>query len=143
VVIANRECSGGGILIQWHGDKKKRKMSGGRRRFARGKRAFEMGKEAIETELGEQAEKSVRSRGGNKKIKLVRANYANVSSSSSRRTERAKIIRVLKNPVNADYDRRNIITKSTIIETSIGEAIVTSRTGQDGVINAVLLDKNT
>ncbi len=130
-------------MTQWHGDKKKRKMSGGRRRLARGKRSFEMGNEAVETELGERAEKSVRSRGGNKKVKLVSANYANVTRSSSRRTERAKIIRVLKNPVNADYDRRNIITKSTIIETSIGDAIVTSRTGQDGVINAVLLDKTS
>jgi small subunit ribosomal protein S8e len=118
-------------------------MSGGRRKLSRGKRSFEMGKEAIETELGERAEKSVRSRGGNTKIKLVRENYANVTSPSSRRTERTKIIRVLKNPVNADYDRRNIITKSTRIETAIGEAIVTSRTGQDGVINAVLLDKKT
>lgn len=130
-------------MTQWHGDKKKRKMSGGRRRLARGKRSFEMGNEAVETELGERVEKSVRSRGGNKKVKLVSANYANVTRSSSRRTERAKIIRVLKNPVNADYDRRNIITKSTIIETSIGDAIVTSRTGQDGVINAVLLDKTS
>ncbi len=130
-------------MTQWHGDKKKRKMSGGRRRLARGKRSFEMGNEAVETELGERVEKSVRSRGGNKKVKLVSANYANVTRSSSRRTERAKIIRVLKNPVNADYDRRNIITKSTIIETSIGDAIVTSRTGQDGVINAVLLDKKS
>lgn len=128
-------------MTQWHGDKKKRKMSGGRRKRSRGKRSFEMGNEAIETELGGRAQKIVRSRGGNKKIKLVREEYANVTSSSSRRTERAKIIRVLKNPVNADYDRRNIITKSTIIETSIGEAIVTSRTGQDGLINAVLLGK--
>lgn len=128
-------------MTQWHGDKKKRKMSGGRRKRSRGKRSFEMGNEAIETERGGRAQKIVRSRGGNKKIKLVREEYANVTSSSSRRTERAKIIRVLKNPVNADYDRRNIITKSTIIETSIGEAIVTSRTGQDGLINAVLLGK--
>ena len=130
-------------MTQWHGDKKKRKMSGGRKRLSRGKRSFEMGKEAIETELGGRAQKVVRSRGGNTKIKLVREEYANVTSPSSKRTERAKIIRVLKNPVNADYDRRNIITKSTIIETSIGEAIVTSRTGQDGLINAVLTGKKT
>lgn len=130
-------------MTQWHGDEKKRKMSGGRKRLSRGKRSFEMGKEAVETELGGRAKKIVRSRGGTKKIKLVREEYANVTNSSSRRTERAKIIRVVKNPVNADYDRRNIITKSTIIETSIGEAIVTSRTGQDGLINAVLLGKKT
>lgn len=73
------------------------------------------------------------------KRKLLKEEYANVADPSSRRTERVKIIRVLRNPVNVDYDRRNIITRSTIIETDLGEAVVTSRTGQDGVINAVLV----
>ncbi|HID05027.1 MAG TPA: hypothetical protein EYP20_04390, partial [Aigarchaeota archaeon] len=33
------------------------------------------------------------------------------------------------------------ITKGTIIETELGKAVVTSRPGQDGVINAILLEK--
>jgi len=73
------------------------------------------------------------------KRKLLKDDCANVADPSSRRTERVKIIRVLRNPVNVDYDRRNIITRSTIIVTDLGEAVVTSRTGQDGVINAVLV----
>ena len=85
-------------MTQWHGDKKKRKMSGGRKRLSRGKRSFEMGKEAIETELGSRAQKVVRSRGGNTKIKLVKEEYANVTSPSSKRTERAKIIQPRATP---------------------------------------------
>ncbi|MHA2408331.1 MAG: 30S ribosomal protein S8e [Candidatus Ranarchaeia archaeon] len=83
-----------------------------------------------------------RRRGGVKKIKLLRDEYANVADPSTRTTERAKIIRVLRNPVNIDYDRRKIITKSTIIETSFGEAVVTSHPGQDGLINAILVKQS-
>ncbi|RLF79472.1 30S ribosomal protein S8e, partial [Thermococci archaeon] len=42
-------------------------------------------------------------------------------------------------PANRQYVRRNIITKGAIIQTEIGKAIVTSRPGQDGVVNAVLI----
>ena len=48
-------------------------------------------------------------------------------------------MRVVKNPVNVDYDRRGVITKGAVIETSLGLARVTSRPGQDGIINAVLI----
>ena len=98
-----------------------------------------MGREAVETELGDITQKMMRGKGGQMKMKLLKEEYANVADPSSSRTERVKIIRVLRNPVNVDYDRRNIITRSTIIETDLGEAVVTSRTGQDGVINAVLV----
>ncbi|HDJ25717.1 MAG TPA: 30S ribosomal protein S8e, partial [Candidatus Bathyarchaeota archaeon] len=54
-------------------------------------------------------------------------------------TKTVDILRVVKNPANVDYDRRGVITKGTIIETPIGRAVVTSRPGQDGVVNAVLL----
>jgi small subunit ribosomal protein S8e len=35
--------------------------------------------------------------------------------------------------------RRNIITKGAVIKTELGDAKVTNRPGQDGLINAVLL----
>ncbi|MEM3023047.1 MAG: 30S ribosomal protein S8e, partial [Candidatus Bathyarchaeia archaeon] len=46
---------------------------------------------------------------------------------------------VVKNPANVDYQRRGIVTKGAIISTPLGKAKVTSRPGQDGVLNAVLL----
>ncbi len=128
-------------VTQWHGDGRKRKLTGGKKRPYRSKRAFEMGREAVETEIGSTAYKVVEGKGGRAKRKLLKDEYANVADPSSRRTERVKIIRVLRNPVNVDYDRRNIITKSTVLETALGEAVVTSRTGQDGLINAVLTAK--
>jgi len=55
------------------------------------------------------------------------------------KTEKAQIMRVVRNPANIDYDRRGVITKGAVIETSLGLAHVTSRPGQDGIVNAVLM----
>jgi len=47
----------------------------------------------------------------------------------------------LSTPSNREYAKRNIITKGAIIQTSEGKARVTSRPGQDGVVNAVLIEE--
>jgi small subunit ribosomal protein S8e len=133
---------GGKKLPQWHGDRNKKKISGGIKKSYRGKRSFEMGSEAAETELGSTVKKRTRRRGGITKIKLLSDEYINVTDPTTNKTVKTKIIRVLRNPVNVDYDRRKIITKSAIIETSLGDAVVTSHPGQDGLINAVLLPKS-
>src|SRR5881296_1264151 len=54
---------------------------------------------------------------------------------------KSKLLRVIRNPANVDYQRRGVITKGAIVETELGQARVTSRPGQDGVINAILLEK--
>ena len=46
---------------------------------------------------------------------------------------------VVENPANRHFVRRNIMTKGTVIETEKGKARITSRPGQDGTINAVLI----
>lgn len=129
--------------MQFHGNGHKRKISGGKKRHYRKKRAFEMGREFIKIELGTTSKKLLKGFGKTKKIKLLNQEYANVTDSISKKTKRAKILRVLRNPVNIDYDRRKIMTKSTIIETDLGKAIVTSRPGQNGLINAILIDTKT
>ena len=53
----------------------------------------------------------------------------------------AKIERVIGNPANRHFIRRNILTKGTIIKTDKGKAKITSRPGQDGVINAVKISE--
>jgi small subunit ribosomal protein S8e len=123
----------------WHGDLHKRKPTGGKRRPYRGKRKFEQGSFPIETMLGEPKRKVERGRGGNIKIKVLSEKYACVTDIKTGKTEKAEILRVVKNPANVDYDRRGVITKGAIIETSLGLARVTSRPGQDGVINAILI----
>lgn len=77
------------------------------------------------------------------KIRLLRASYANVSNLSTGKTRKTEILRVIKNPANVDYNRRGVITKGTIIETPLGTARITSRPGQDGLVNAVLLQKES
>lgn len=123
----------------WHGNLQKKKLTGGRKRMNRGKRKFEQGTFPAETIIGEPKRKTTRGFGGNTKVKLLNDKYASVTDVKSGKTEKAEIIRVIRNPANVDYNRRGVITKGAEIETSIGNARVTSRPGNDGVINAVLI----
>ena len=125
----------------WHGALHKRKPSGGRKRAYRKKRKFESGSFPAETTLGPLKRRLIRARGGNVKARLLRVTHANVADPSTGKTERVEITRVIRNPANVDYDRRGVITKGTIIETPLGTARVTSRPGQNGVANAVLIPK--
>jgi small subunit ribosomal protein S8e len=128
-------------MSQWHGDLDKKKPTGGKRRRYRGKRAFEMGSPPAETSLGKLAVKIHRVRGGGKKARLQSCNYANVTDPDTKKTSKVEITRVVRNPANIDYDRRGVITKGTIIETPVGQAKVTSKPGQNGVVNALLVRK--
>ena len=122
----------------WHGHMHKKKPSGGRKRAHRKKRKFEKGTFAAETTMGESKKKSVRARGGNIKTKLLNSKQVCVTDPKTGKTEKTEVIRVVRNPVNIDYDRRGVITKGAVIETALGQAKVTSRPGQDGILNAVL-----
>jgi len=128
-------------LSVWHGDLEKRKPSGGRKRSFRMKRRYEKGAFPTETTQGEPKKKIDRRRGGNLKIRLLSVNQANVSNPSTGKTEKVEILRVVRNPANVDYNRRGVVTKGTIIETPLGVAVVTSRPGQDGIVNAILTQK--
>ena len=122
----------------WHGNLHKKKSSGGRKRAYRKKRRFESGSFAVETIPGNSKRKDERKKGGNRKIRVLREKFACVTDPKSGKTEKVEIQRVIRNPANVNYDRRGVITKGTIIKTSLGSARVTSRPGQDGTINAVL-----
>ena len=124
----------------WHGDQHKRKDSGGKKVGYRKKRRYEKGYFPAETALGKQKNKVVRKHGGNQKVRLLSVNQANISDASGK-TTKVEILRVVENPANVDYDRRGVITKGTMISTSLGTARVTSRPGQDGVVNAILVSK--
>ena len=65
--------------------------------------------------------------------------YANVYDPSQKKTVKAEILKVESNPSNRDYDRRGVITKGAIIVTKLGKAKITSRPGQEGIINAILI----
>jgi len=125
----------------WHGTLHKKKPSGGRKRAYRTKRKFEEGRFPAETILGETKKKNIKGRGNTSKIKLLSDKYACVTDTKSGKTQKVEITRVVRNPANVDYNRRGVITKGAVIETSLGLARVTSRPGQDEVINAVLISE--
>lgn len=80
-----------------------------------------------------------RARGGNFKILVKRIDEANVFDPSANIASKVRILKVVKNPASRDYERRRVVTKGAIIETERGNAIVVSRPGQHGVVNALLL----
>lgn len=100
-----------------------------------------MGRYPAETQIGKRKLKIIRTRGGNVKQRLLRDSYANIFDPEEKISKKVKITNVLENRANREYARRRIITKGCIIETEIGNAKVTSRPGQDGQINAVLIEK--
>ena len=117
----------------------KTKPSGGRLLAYRKGRQYDTGGLPINTKLSEPARKVFRGKGGCLKVKQISNNIANVTDLKTKKTVVAKILTVMENPANRNFVRRNIITKGTIIETEKGKARVTSRPGQEGMINAVLV----
>ncbi len=113
------------------------KISGGRRVALRSRRKFEINRYPNEPLAGEQKTVTRKVRGKNVKTALVSAGFVNLVLDS--KVKKTKIIRVLENPTNNDYQRRGVITKGAIIETEDGKCKVVSRPGQDGVVNGILV----
>ncbi|MEM2021272.1 MAG: 30S ribosomal protein S8e [Zestosphaera sp.] len=117
-----------------------RKVSGGRRRPHRMNRKYELGRFPTMTSLSvEEVSEVLRVRGGNVKIRRKKTSYANVLDPSTNVVKKVKIIKVVETPSNRELARLSVMTKGSIIETEAGLARITSRPGQDGVINAVLI----
>jgi small subunit ribosomal protein S8e len=115
-----------------------RKRTGGRLKHASKKKRHELGREAAETTVGEPRFQIIDSRGTNEKIRALSTNVAQVSDGEE--TLEAEIENVVENPANVNYVRRNIVTKGAVVETGEGRARVTSRPGQDGQVNAVVVE---
>ena len=118
--------------------KSTRSPSGARNVANRGKRKSELGRDPAETRLDEKRLRKIRTRGGNEKLRLATGNKINVTDANGK-TKVVDILGVVENTANPNYVRRNIITKGAIVETPEGNAKVTSRPGQDGVINGILI----
>jgi small subunit ribosomal protein S8e len=126
-------------MPQWHGNLHKRKKSGGKKHMFRGKRAFEMGSDPTETIVGEKRISRKRTRGGKTKFAALAVNSVNVTDPATGKSQKTEIRSVVKNPANVDYQRRGVITKGAVVDTPLGQALVTSRPGQHGVVNAILI----
>jgi len=115
-----------------------RKRTGGRLRDYRKKRKHQLGRGPAETEVGPARVRTLDVRGNAEKHRALAADVALVAVDGE--TVAATIEDVVENPANPNYVRRNIVTKGAVIETSEGRARVTSRPGQTGQVNAVLVD---
>jgi len=124
--------------MQYQGDSVRRR-TGGRRRPKRKKRKHELGRTPAETEVGEPRVRVIDSRGNVEKRRALAIDTASVAAGGE--TVEAEIEDVVENPANPNYVRRNIVTKGAVIETSEGRARVTSRPGQNGQVNAVLIEE--
>ena len=117
----------------------KRKVSGSRYIKSEAKRFSQRGSIPTLTNLGDRKLKVVRTKGGSSKKRLIQENIANLLDKKTNKYNKVKILNIIGNPANRNFVRRNIITKGTVLETDAGKAVVTSRPGQEGVINTVLV----
>jgi small subunit ribosomal protein S8e len=124
--------------MQWQG-RSVRKSTGGRYHPSCGKRRAELGKTPAETHIGEDRRRIVRTHGGTRVQVLTRGASAIVADPATGRSQRVKIETVVENVANPNFVRRNLLTKGAIVRTELGNARITSRPGQDGVINAILV----
>ncbi len=117
----------------------KRKTTGGRYRSSEKKRMANVGAIPTLTKVGERKAKVKREKGGSLKHTLLTINKVNITDPKTKKTKMTEIITVIESPANRHFIRRNIITKGTILETKLGKARVTSRPGQVGTLNAILI----
>ncbi|MBW2967093.1 30S ribosomal protein S8e [Candidatus Woesearchaeota archaeon] len=119
--------------------KAKRSPSGSRYTAWRKKKQFELGSTPTLTKLAESRKKRSRTMGGNAKRRLLSVDTANLLDPKTGKSTKVKIKTVVENPANRYFVRRNILTKGSIVETEKGKAKITSRPGQEGTVNAVLI----
>jgi small subunit ribosomal protein S8e len=113
----------------------KRKATGGIRQEGRKNKRYARAKDFIPTRIGERVVKVKRVMGGNEKRLLTKIDKINISGKGV-----GEIKSVVESKADTHFVRRNIITKGVIVETSLGKARVTSRPGQHGVVNGVLIE---
>ncbi|HIC06037.1 MAG: 30S ribosomal protein S8e [Candidatus Nitrosopelagicus sp.] len=113
------------------------KITGGRRHPLRSRRKYEMNRFPNEALLGEPVMVTRKVRGKNIKTALKTVNFVNLAVDSN--VKKVKILKVLENATNNDYQRRGVISKGAILETAEGKCRVVSRPGQHGVVNAILV----
>ena len=113
------------------------KITGGRRHPLRSRRKYELNRFPSEALLGEQITVTRKVRGKNIKSSLKTIDSVNLTIDS--KVKKVKIVKILENATNNDYQRRGVISKGAILETKEGKCRVVSRPGQHGVVNAILV----
>ena len=113
------------------------KITGGRRHVLRSRRKYEIDRFPNEVLIGDQITITRKVRGKNIKTAIKTIDSVNLAIDS--KVKRVKIIKVLENATNNDYQRRGVISKGAILETEEGKCRVVSRPGQHGTVNAIFV----
>ena len=117
----------------------KRKETGKKYIAYRKEKKFELAGIPTYTKIGKRVVRRRRGLGGNYWDNILSDNEVNLLNPKTKKCEKATIRTVLENPANRHFVRRNIITKGTVVDTDKGKARITSRPGQVGTLNAVLI----
>ncbi len=117
----------------------RRKYTGKKYKHFRKKRKRELERPTIDTVIGTEKKKKLRTMGGNIKLKLFSTKLINVTDLSNNKTSKVKILRYESNSASKDLNRRHILTKGAIVQTELGKVKVSSRPGQHGVLNGILI----
>ncbi|MEK6826007.1 MAG: 30S ribosomal protein S8e [Nanoarchaeota archaeon] len=91
------------------------------------------------TGIGKLRKTAAKTRGGHIKQRILKTDIANIYDPKLKKYFKSKIESVIDAPSNRNFVRRNIMTKGTIIKTEKGNAKITSRPGQEGTVNAILV----
>tara|TARA_B100000315_G_scaffold17509_1_gene15677 strand:+ start:326 stop:709 length:384 start_codon:yes stop_codon:yes gene_type:complete len=124
------------VMTQWK-KRSKRGPSGKILQKGRKKRKTEAGRDFFPVTVGKTKINKLKMRGGSMKIALLSCDTANIIIDG--KAVKSKIKSVKENPADLQFSRRNTVTKGAIIETDAGTARVTSKPGQHGTVNAILI----
>lgn len=116
-----------------------RKYTGKKYKSFHKKRKSELERPPINAEIGNEKKKLERVRGGNFKLKLFSSSFINVTDLNTKKTVKTKILRFESNQASKDINRRHIVTKGAVVETELGKVKITSRPGQHGILNGVII----
>jgi small subunit ribosomal protein S8e len=118
-----------------------RTPTGGRNSINRGKRRFEIGSHPIATRIDKETKIFTKQTKASRliKAKVHCTDHVNLFDPKTKTYSQVKVKAVVECQANRHYVRRNIIVKGAVVETEKGKARVTSRPGQSGTVNAVLI----
>ncbi len=119
----------------------KRKYTGKKYKYFHKKRKRELERPSIETQIGQEKKKKQRTLGGNYKLKLFSSTFINVTDLTTNKTSKVKILKFESNAASKDLNRRHILTKGAVVETELGKATISSRPGQHGILNGILISE--
>ena len=117
----------------------KRRFTSKKYKHFRKKRKRELSRPTIDPLVGPEKRKKQRTLGGNFKLRLFSTQVINVTDISTNKTSKVRIMGFESNAASKDLNRRHVLTKGAIVETELGNVRVTSRPGQHGVLNGVLI----